>query len=326
MTVLPSSLIIRCFNEERHLPRLFEGIRQQTVTPRQLIVVDSGSTDGTVAVAQAAGAQVIHITQREFSFGRSLNRGAAAASGDVLVIVSAHTYPLSTQWLERLVEPFTQPQVALVYGGQRGDHRTKFSEQQALQQWFPDESCCEQRHPFCNNANAAIRAALWREVPYDEQLPGLEDIHWAQQMLSRGHKIVYRHDAAVAHIHEESYAKIYQRYRREAMALRCISPWEHMRLRDALILMRAAIRSDCGEARRQGRFLRTWGGIMRFRMAQYWGTYQGWRWDGTLTSALRARLYYPRGHRSPSVPPPLLQSSAAAQAALPAIVEPAHAD
>jgi len=64
------SIIIRAFNEERHIGRLLDGIRQQTVQNAQIILVDSGSTDRTVAIAQAGGAEVVRISPQEFTFGR----------------------------------------------------------------------------------------------------------------------------------------------------------------------------------------------------------------------------------------------------------------
>ena len=120
------------------MPALFDGLHRQTVTPAEIIVVDSGSTDGTVPLAQRAGARVLHIARRDFAFGRSLNVGAAEATGEMLVMASAHTYPATERWLEQLLEPFAASDVALVYGGQRGDHRSAFSEQQILRQWFPE--------------------------------------------------------------------------------------------------------------------------------------------------------------------------------------------
>ena len=305
---MTASVIIRCLNEAKHLPRLLEAFQAQALRPDEIIVVDSGSTDDTVAIAQAAGARVVPIPQHEFSFGRSLNRGIAAATGEVLVMASAHTYPLTDRWLERLTAPFADADVALVYGAQRGDRRTKFSEQQLLRQWFPDVSSEDQCSPFCNNANAAIRRARWEEQPYDEALPGLEDIHWAKRMLEQGYRIVYRHDAVIAHVHEESYGKIFRRYHREAMALRAISPWDRVGLRDALSMMASAVVSDLKEARRHRILWRVAGSVLGFRAAQYWGAYRGHHWRGRMTSELRARLYYPKGYR---VPPPARPAEAA---------------
>lgn len=290
------SVIIRCLNEAEHLPHLLDSIARQTFQPTEVIVVDSGSRDNTVQIARSKGARLIEIQPQEFTFGRALNLGAASAVGEVLVIVSAHTYPTTDRWLEFLMEPFDQPDVALVYGGQTGDQRSKFSELQLFRQWFPSESCDNQAHSFCNNANSAIRRSVWETMPYDEQIPALEDIHWAKRAIERGLRISYRSAAMIAHVHEEPYLKVYNRYRREGMGLRLILPWERMGLWQACMLAAHAIRSDLKEAGMEGRLLEVAGSIVRFRVAQYWGTYRGLNWRGPLTGDLRARLYYPKNY------------------------------
>lgn len=289
------SVVVRCLNEEAHLPRLLKALARQSVRADELIVVDSGSTDRSVEIAQRAGARVVRIAQQEFSFGRSLNLGVAAAGGEVVVIASAHVYPIEPTWLAALLAPFAEPEIALVYGQQRGDARTKFSEHQILRQWFPEESCADQRHPFCNNGNAAIRRSCWLQQRYNEELSGLEDIDWARRALERGWRLAYRHDAAVIHVHEETYAKIYQRYRREAIALQRVAP-QQMRRRDAWSLGGQAIAWDVREARHRGVLRAVWWSIVRFRWAQYRGTYDGLRWHGPMTDQLRARLFYPEGY------------------------------
>ena len=185
------SIVIRALNEAEHLPALFSGLLRQTRQPDQVILVDSGSVDDTVAIARAHGAEVVHIAPAEFSFGRALNLGCAAASGDIFVIVSAHVYPLDEKWLDLMVAPFERPEVGLVYGGQTGDSRSHFSELELLRTWFPDVSDDDQQTPFCNNANCAVRAEAWRALPYDETLTGLEDLDWAKRALAAGWKLVY---------------------------------------------------------------------------------------------------------------------------------------
>jgi cellulose synthase/poly-beta-1,6-N-acetylglucosamine synthase-like glycosyltransferase len=295
------SVIIRCLDEERHLPRLLDAIRGQTLQPAEIIVVDSGSRDATVEVARSRGARIEHIRPEEFSFGRALNFGARAARGEILVIASAHTYPVSDRWLEGLAAPFEAPDVALVYGGQQGDARSRFSEIQLFKQWFPGESCGNQGHPFCNNANAAIRRSIWQTMPYDERIPALEDIHWARRALDRGLRIVYRSDAAIVHVHEESIAKVCRRYHRESIGMQMISV-DRMGLRQVLALAAIAVRGDMREARAAGVLRKELRSILGFRAAQYWGTYRGQRWRGTLTSDLRARMYYPKGYRASGAP------------------------
>ena len=55
------SIVIRAYNEEKHIGRLLEGIRQQTIKDVEVILVDSGSTDSTVAIAESYGAKIVRI-------------------------------------------------------------------------------------------------------------------------------------------------------------------------------------------------------------------------------------------------------------------------
>ncbi|WP_318286205.1 glycosyltransferase family 2 protein [Limnospira fusiformis] len=87
------SLVIRCYNEEQHIGRLLSGITQQTLTDREIIIVDSGSTDATVSIASRYPVKIVSIRPEDFSFGRALNLGCRADSGDIIVIASAHVYP-----------------------------------------------------------------------------------------------------------------------------------------------------------------------------------------------------------------------------------------
>ena len=180
------SIIIRAYNEEAHIRRLLQGITEQTVRDVQVILVDSGSTDGTVAVAQEFEVEVVHISPEEFTFGRSLNLGIAQARADLVVMASAHVYPVYPDWLEQLLAPFKDDEVGLTYGKQRGANNSHFSEQQIFKHWYPEVSSPRQDHPFCNNANAAIRLKLWQEHAYDETLPGLEDLEWGKWVQSQG--------------------------------------------------------------------------------------------------------------------------------------------
>ena len=298
------SVVIRCLNEAAHLPRLLESISRQTLKPVEVIVVDSGSTDRTIEIARNGGARVVQISPTEFSFGRAINFGARVATGDILVMASAHTYPVDDGWLENLMTPFTDSTVALVYGGQDGDHRSKYSERQLFKQWFPEQDCSDQKHTFCNNANSAVRRTVWASLPYDEEIPALEDIEWAKRAIDRGHKVAYVAKAAIVHVHEEPYGKIYRRYRREAMGLRRIYPWERMSLIQAISLGLSAMISDIKHAAADGVLGSKVGSILMFRSAQYFGTYRGMNEHGGLNSDLRARLYYPRGYQTPPNSPP----------------------
>ncbi len=289
------SLVIRAYNEEQHIGRLLEGVRQQTVGEVEVVLVDSGSTDRTVEIAASFGAKVVHILPQEFTFGRSLNLGVSAASSERIVIVSAHVYPVYPDWLERLLEPLADPRVALAYGKQRGGERTRFSEQQIFAQWYRSHTDTRQAHPFCNNANAAIRRSLWEQHPYDETLTGLEDLAWANWAMQAGYAISYVAEAEVVHIHNETPHSVFNRYRREAMAFKRIFPLEHFGLWDFLRLFTVNVFNDSWHAIQERVLFPQLGSILWFRWMQFWGTYQGYRQSGPLTWQLRQTFYYPRG-------------------------------
>ena len=294
------SIIIRAYNEEQHLPRLLDGILRQGISdtgpnqqPGEIILVDSGSTDGTLEIASRFPVRVVNIQPKDFTFGRSLNLGISHARSDLVVIASAHVYPVYPDWLERLLAPFSDPQVALVYGKQRGGPDAKFSEQQIFARWYPDHSDLRQRQPFCNNANAAIRRVLWQQHPYDETLTGLEDLEWANWAVRQGYLIAYSAEAEIIHVHDETPRAVYNRYRREGMAFKRVFPLERFDLIDLFGMTATNIASDAWHAAHQRKLWSNLGSILWFRWMQFWGTYQGYRRSGPLTWQLRQTFYYP---------------------------------
>jgi glycosyltransferase involved in cell wall biosynthesis len=288
------SLVIRAYNEEKHIARLLEGVKQQTVTDVEIILVDSGSTDSTVSIAESFGAKVVHIPSAEFTFGRSLNFGIKAAAREFIVIASAHVYPVYPDWLESLLKPFQDGRVALAYGKQRGYEGSKYSEHQVFHQWYPDASSFDQVTAFCNNANAAIRKNLWEQHPYDETLTGLEDLEWAKWAKGQGYKIAYAAEAEIVHVHNETPRGVYNRYRREAMALRRIYPEAHFNFYDFVRLTITNILSDLWHAARERVLLKSLVSIFLFRFAQFHGTRIGHRETSLVTPQLRETFYYAR--------------------------------
>jgi rhamnosyltransferase len=291
------SIVIRAYNEEKHIGRLMTGIFQQTVKDVQVILVDSGSTDSTIEIASSFPVEILRIQPEEFTFGHSLNWGIEHSLSDKVVIASAHVYPVYPDWLEKLLQPLEQPQTALSYGKQRGMETSKFSEQMVFQQWFPDHTVKRQDHPFCNNANAAIRKDLWESHPYDENLPALEDLAWANWAQKQGYLIAYAAEAEVIHVHNETWQGVFNRYRREGMAFKRIYPQEQFTFGNFVRLFTANAMSDYQEMQRQNKPIKTLKEILQFRWAQFWGTYQGYRQSsGPLTWKLKQTFYFPKSN------------------------------
>jgi glycosyltransferase involved in cell wall biosynthesis len=297
------SVVIRACNEEKYLGRLLTGLLRQSCRDLEIVLVDSGSTDSTVAIASRYPVRVVHFPKDDFTFGRSLNFGIEHTAGELVVVASAHVYPLYEDWIERLLAPFEDPQVGLTYGKQRGNEITKFSERRIFERWFPDEPIADQRNPFCNNANAAVRRSVWRDLRYDETLTGLEDLDFARRLQHVGQRIAYVPEAVIAHIHEERPLRIYNRYRREAIALARIMPAERFHAWDFLRLLIGNVVSDAYHAAQQRMFWANIAGIATFRLMQFWGTYRGFVGKGPVTSDLKRKFYYPTALERPARPP-----------------------
>ena len=217
------SIVIRTFNEEKFLPALLDALRGQTTQNFETIVVDSGSLDATRDIAVEKADRLMRIQSHDFTFGHSLNVGIGNARGRFIAIVSAHTLPVDDQWLARLVAPLQAEQTAMVYGRQLGGESSKFGEIRDMRRTFGSKQIVLQPPRFfANNANSAIRKDLWEKHPFDESLPGLEDIEWAKYWMERNLRVIYEPLAALYHIHEESWRQVRRRYYREAIAARWI--------------------------------------------------------------------------------------------------------
>ena len=289
------SVVIRAYNEEKHIGRLLEGISQQDVSDVEIILVDSGSTDSTREIASKYSVNIVNIDPEEFTFGRSLNMGIAAARGEFIAIISAHCYPVYPDWLNELGKAFDDPQVAVSYGKQRGGETNQYSEHQWFKHYFTEVTQPRQGHPYSHNANAMIRRSLWEEHPYGENLTGLEDLAWSSWAMEAGHTISYISEAEIIHVHDEKPSQVYNRYRREAIAMKQILPDSNFSLWNFFRFWTSTSISDLNQARREKVLSQEWWSILWFRWMQYLGTYQRYRYSGKVDAQLHHQFSYPPG-------------------------------
>ena len=291
------SIIIRCYNEAKSLGKLLSGISQQEhpLNGIEVVAVDSGSTDSSPQILKEHRVKTLFLDPNEFSFGRSCNIGCEAASGEFLVFISAHAFPVYRNWLETLLKPFEDENVALSYGKQRGNGLNSYSERQIFKTWYPESEQKQLATPFCNNANSAIRRCIWERIRFDENLTGLEDIDFAKRAIQMGYTIAYAAAAEITHVHEEQPSVVFNRYRREAIAYRQIFPDENITLLDFVQLYTVNVASDCYHALFDGELKSQFTNILLFRLMQFWGAYKGMRQTREVSGELKQRLYYPAG-------------------------------
>ena len=290
-----ASVVIRTLNEARYLGELLAAIGRQETGPFRVetVVVDSGSTDGTLEIAARAGARIGHISREEFSFGRSLNQGCEIAEGRFLVMISGHCVPVDEHWLRRLCEPLASGKCAYTYGRQLGGRHSHWSEHRIFAKYFPEESRIPQDGYFCNNANSAVTRDAWKKYRFDEELTGLEDMELAQRLFRDGHRIGYVADAAVYHYHSETWAQVRRRFEREALALQKIMPHVHIRRRDTARYICSSIIRDWKNAAAARSWLRHAWPIVCYRYHQYTGAYSGNHEHRRLSHQEKEKYFYP---------------------------------
>ena len=290
------SIIIRTFNEERYLPYLLNRIRTQSLYDKtETLVVDSGSTDSTLAIAKDYESEIINIEKRNFTFGRSLNLGCAKAKGKYLVIVSAHCIPKNNYWIENLINPLVENISTYSYGRQIGSEETFFSESQIFNKYYPPITNLFQKGFFCNNANSAINKKEWEKYKFDETLTGLEDIDLAKKIFNNGGNISYISEACVYHCHKEKWGQISTRFERESYALLKISPEITINKSKLVYYIFSAIFFDFKKAFSKKILFKNSNilHIVLYRTFQFWGSYKGNKITKKYNNELSNRYFFP---------------------------------
>jgi glycosyltransferase involved in cell wall biosynthesis len=198
--------VIRAKNEARFIGETLEAIFQPgALQPHQVVVVDSGSTDGTQAIVEAFPTTLVRIRPEDFTYGYALNLGVASVDTEIVATLSAHSLPSNADWLRELIQPFTRPRVAGVYGRQLPRSNATLFELigMRLTGVLSETPRMLDRRPLFSNANGAFRRSLWLEHPFDEDVGGAEDIAWVRTMQERGYLIAYQPTATVYHSHGE---------------------------------------------------------------------------------------------------------------------------
>ncbi len=217
------SIIIPTFNGGNVFSECLAGIKNQTYAGLlQLIIVDSGSTDGTVEQAEKAGALVKRIEQIAFHHARTRNGALALAAHENIVFMVQDAIPHDTNWLVKLVNTLDQRGVAAAYTAQiPHDHATPYArfEIESINEARGSEPVVQeieslesyQKMPYhmayrmmgLDNVCAIYRKARLLETPFPE-VDFAEDLAWAHKNLLMGHKIVYNPHVRVKHSHNRS--------------------------------------------------------------------------------------------------------------------------
>ena len=224
MTSTDVSVVIRARDEALALPATIAAIRRQRFPGRvEIVVVNSGSTDRTVAIAEDGGARVAHL-QTGYRPGLAVNVGLREARGRVAVLISAAAFPAGPDWLEPLVEPLLDAppdDLAGTFGRHLPVPGVSTIEEPLIERLFGSSSS---RAPF-SFTNAAIRRDVWAAHPCDETIAsgGGDDREWITRVIAAGYRVRYIPESMVHRSHGLTIEAWYSRMAADAGADRLIT-------------------------------------------------------------------------------------------------------
>ena len=224
MTNYKISVVVRTFNEGKHLDELLTVLDSQKYRNYEVVIVDSESTDNTCQIAKNHGAKIVSIKKSDFNYSYSSNVGVANSEGDIVCFLSGHSVPVSNNYLDALVAAFNSDSLI---GGCYGDVIA-----------LPDGSWVEkifnrvgywknklrgrgkeviierEIHPgIFSCSNAAARRDLLMKHPFKEELGrGGEDIEVAYRMIEDGYVIAQVPYLLVMHSHGLGIVKFIRQY------------------------------------------------------------------------------------------------------------------
>lgn len=229
------SIILPTYNGFRYIDQVLQAVcSQRTRFPYEIIVIDSGSTDGTMEVIHSYPVRLYQIDKKDFGHGKTRNFGAELAQGQYLVYITQDATPADEYWLAELIKGFSlDPMVGCVFGKQVARpecdpitsrdlllHFEAFSKTELplVQQIenTPEGWDHYHRNPlwygFNSNVNAALKKEVWQKIRFRDALY-TEDQLMGRDIIVNGWKKVYAPKATIIHSHSySSYFEYFRRY------------------------------------------------------------------------------------------------------------------
>ena len=214
------SIIMRSFNEAWALKDTLPALRAQDYTNWELIVIDSGSTDGSQDLIRAANpVHFIQITPQEYNPSRVMNHGMRLARGEICIFLNADATPQGTNWLRPMVEALMDTRVAACFGKQvpRPDCEAVFACD--YDRCFGDQRESATWDHFFSMVSSGLRKDVWQQRGFREDLQYAEDDEYTRWCKAQGYKVVYVPESVAMHSHNYTQQQSYKRAFGDARAI-----------------------------------------------------------------------------------------------------------
>ena len=211
------SVVIRNRNEASSLRLVLDALAVQYAPAEQIVVVDNESTDGSRELARDRGAEIVLLPRADFTYGRALNLGIAAARSELILILSAHALPLTRHFTTDVRAPFAESNVAAARCLHIGKTRELRTWMQAKELTREDSlEAVVSRGPLASGC--VLRRSVWESIPLDEAAEAVEDKFWALRALERGY-VIRNCEAMYYYLRTKSRREEIAQSTREAVAL-----------------------------------------------------------------------------------------------------------
>ena len=218
-----TSLIIPTRNASSHLTRLLPALQMQTLQPDEMLVVDSASSDDTVARFREFGARVEVIDARDFNHGGTRRWASEHTSGDALIVMTQDAIPADPETFANLLEELQQdPLNGVAYGRQLPHPGAGVLGAQSRHFNYPAQSRTKSladaaqlgiKTCFSSDSFSVYRRSALQAVGgFPADVIGSEDAYVAARMLLDGYKVRYAATARVYHSHDYRLMDEFHRY------------------------------------------------------------------------------------------------------------------
>jgi rhamnosyltransferase len=217
------TIIMRSFNEAWALKETLPALKAQEFRNWELIVIDSGSTDGSVELIQKANPKCfLQIKPQEYNPSRVMNLGMKLANSEFGIFLNADATPQGSNWLRPLVNALQDTRTAAAFGKQipRPDCNAVFAHD--YERCFgPNRESARWDH-FFSMASSGIRKDIWLQRGFLEKMQYSEDDEYTRWCCAQGYKVVYVPESVAMHSHNYTPQQAFKRSYGEAKALAAV--------------------------------------------------------------------------------------------------------
>lgn len=208
---------MRAFNDVWIIEKTLKQLQKQTFQDFELVVVDSGSKDGTWEIIQKYDPDLCYQVSNYIP-GKVLNEAISKSKGEIIVFNNSDCVPQDSKWLQNLIDPLINSDISATFGNQLPRKNAHPLVRKDNERAFGDGSIHKNWKHFFSLATSAAKKSILCKYPFNPEIQYSEDVEWSWNLKKKGYKIEYVKNAVVEHSHNYSIRELYKRFHGEGVA------------------------------------------------------------------------------------------------------------